>query len=145
MKTRLLFLFFLSLTVLPVVVLLLQTDTEHKVPSFLFADELPQNTISKEITDQIEKDIQKESQKKVVKEEQKDEKKTEEQSDQTSSVKVEKIKDEESKKSEEDKQEEVTAKSVTSDESDDKQIAKIKYPITNNQKSPIGINANEIF
>jgi len=58
MKTRLLFLFFLSLTLLPLIVLLLQTAIEYKTPSFLFANELAQPIISKEITTEIEKEVQ---------------------------------------------------------------------------------------
>jgi hypothetical protein len=148
MKTRLLFIFFLSLTLLPVMVFLLQITVEKKVPSFLFADELPDTAISKEITDEIEKEIQKETQKNVTKvtnEEQKDEKKIEEEIDQPLPKNIEKINNEESKKSKKEKQEEVTTKSDTNNENDDKQTAKIKYPTTNNRKSPIGINANEIF
>jgi len=143
MKTRFLFIFFLSLTLLPIMVFVLQIAVENKVPSFLFADELPETTISKEITDEIEKEIQKETQIKVEKEEQKDEKITEDESDQLPSENSEKIKDEENKKNVEKKQEEVTAKN--DDDSDDKQSSKIKYSTTNNRKSPIGINANEIF
>jgi Fe-S cluster assembly iron-binding protein IscA len=112
MKTRFLFIFFLALTVLPVVVLLLQTAIEHKTPSFLFADELPKSDITEEIEIELKKELK------------------EAETAEPSASKPSTPKQKEPK--------------TNTSKSDDEPVA-IKYPIANNRKSPIGINANEIF